>query len=535
MSPETINDGVSSADNSDTSTAANEAETRELRSRGLDPDAARAQLALLAKLGGAHTTEDALDYRGDRIILPERMRGRIDLARDFLRRVQEAEDTPTDFTRTFPYRPWDGARATMRAFRRAFGAALLGKGTAHGFFGSFKVPPQLVDVPVGYGETEQVPWGGVEIPILPGVEFHLGQAHDDEHGLVFRLSVIEAPRKHRFVIEGLFALVEEELRSDSLYRGKAFDGATMPNFLNLAAYDPERIVYSGEAFAQVEANVLAALRYPDVLDAIGAGSKRAVLLSGPFGTGKTSTAYLIAQEAVRSGWTFILARPGVDDLDDVFRTARLYEPCVVFFEDLDRIADPTELSGGHVTRLLDHFDGVTAKGARLLAVLTTNYPERIHKGMVRPGRLDAIIELGAPDGPAITKLVKVTVPDDRLDAKIDWDRVATAMDGYLPAFIREASERAIRYALVQANGDLGKVVIGTDELVRAADGLRPQWRLMQDAPEDGERDNVGAAIRRHVLDAMAVGIAYDSAHGFGNGDVKASGNRAALDELNDLS
>jgi transitional endoplasmic reticulum ATPase len=38
--------------------------------------------------------------------------------------------------------------------------------------------------------------------------------------------------------------------------------------------------------------------------------------------------------------------------------------------------------------------------------MTTNHKDEIHKGMLRPGRLDAIIEIGAMDRPGVEKLAR---------------------------------------------------------------------------------------------------------------------------------
>ncbi|NIS12736.1 MAG: AAA family ATPase, partial [Thermoplasmata archaeon] len=88
---------------------------------------------------------------------------------------------------------------------------------------------------------------------------------------------------------------------------------------------------------------------------------------------------------------FIQCRPGIDNVYDAMKTARLYQPAVVFYEDVDTIAQGDQTQGHvAVTQLLDIFDGLTAKSTKILAILTTNHPEKIHKGMVRPGRLDAV-------------------------------------------------------------------------------------------------------------------------------------------------
>src|SRR5262245_54811598 len=162
--------------------------------------------------------------------------------------------------------------------------------------------------------------------------------------------------------------------------------------------------------------------------------KRAILLEGPYGTGKTLAAYLTAQIAESHGWTFIYCRPSRDDLGQVMGLARLYQPAVVFFEDIDVMAAGGDVDA--VTRLLDMFDGIQAKGTEIVAVLTTNHKERIHKAMVRPGRMDAMVHIGALDRHGIERLIRVTVPEEIL-AVDDYDAVYRSMEGFLPAFAKE--------------------------------------------------------------------------------------------------
>ena len=50
------------------------------------------------------------------------------------------------------------------------------------------------------------------------------------------------------------------------------------------------------------------------------------------------------QVALENGWTFIQARPGVDDLSTVLQTAKLYQPAVVFFASSSTFTSSNESS-----------------------------------------------------------------------------------------------------------------------------------------------------------------------------------------------
>jgi transitional endoplasmic reticulum ATPase len=192
------------------------------------------------------------------------------------------------------------------------------------------------------------------------------------------------------------------------------------------------------------------------------------------------------------------------------QTARLYQPACVFFEDMDVVADPGTAEGDDITRLLDLFDGLTAKSTEIQVILTTNHVEKIHKGMTRPGRLDAIIEIGSLDGAGIEKLIKAVVPHDQLSDNIDWDKVVAAMsdsDGvpdFVPAFVKEAADRTRRYAIARTGGDTSDLELTTDDFVHAATGLRPHLDLMHGAKDMVERDPLSVVVKRDVGQEMEV-------------------------------
>lgn len=445
----------------------------------------KALIERLSELGGTRFKEDGITYEGTRLVIPEGRSARWAIKE--LENHEEQMETVTAFQRRFRFRPWDGALAVTKALKELTGSTGIGRGT-QSFFGS--TPPSMIQISTGPNTQESVPWGNIEVGLFNGM-MRLHAYSDEEFGPLFGI-VIEAPRKFRGAVEGFFKLVQHYLENESLYRGKAFDGRDEPEFLDLTGINRDEVVYSDEVTGQLDANVWSMLRYTDAMRQARVPLKRAVLLHGPYGTGKTLAAFLTAQEAVANDWTFIYCRPARDDLATVMATARLYQPSVVFFEDVDVIAAGSEDDG--VTKLLDTFDGITAKGTEILAVLTTNHPERIHKGMVRPGRLDAVIEIANLDHNGVKRLIRSLVPAEKIE-NVDLDAAASAFDGFLPAFAKEAIDRAKRYAIART-GELGN--LATEDFVHAAEGLRPQLEMMESAGEGEKAITLDAAIERSI-------------------------------------
>ena len=301
-----------------------------------------------------------------------------------------------------------------------------------------------------------------------------------EYGVLFHVSV-NTQRKYRSHVMGLFAAIENELQQHSIYKAKAIDGREDPEFLDLRSLDESKIIFADDVIEQLDAHVWSLIEDTERQEKMGLPMKRAVLLEGPFGTGKSSALWMTAKKAMEHGWTFVMCRPGRDSLTEVMETARLYQPAVVVFEDVDTISQNGDPEA--VTKLLDLFDGINAKGTKLLAMMTTNNVDDIHKGMIRPGRLDSIIRIAELDRSGVERMVNSVVKPEMLDEHVDYGRVYEAMEGFLPAFIKESIERAVRHALVRTKGetDISHIKLDTEDFILAANGLRPQLDLMNNA------------------------------------------------------
>jgi transitional endoplasmic reticulum ATPase len=464
----------------------------------------------LSELGGQMVTEEDIQ-RGPVFQIPTGMT--LGQAAKFLTLKEAEGKEEVTLERSFNYRFKDGAVAVSRALNRFFGTFTHLQ--TMGFWGPN--PPAFAEVEVEFGRKEQVAIGAVGCPAIPDTTLHLGETRDPELGSVFHITVVTR-RQHKAAVEALLGLIEQQLREASIYKGKAVDAEF--NFLDLSKVDASKVVYAEDTYADIEASIFTPIQHPAVLRRAGVQLKSSVLLAGTFGVGKTILAYLTGQRCQRKGVTFIQVRPNRDSIEDAIRAAAMHSPSVVFFEDLDTIANSAQAEVDHISGLLELFDGVRAKGREVMAILTTNHPELIHKGMIRPGRLDAVIHIGAPDKAGIIKLCKTLLPaglvaDDITEA--EWDAVGEAMEDYLPAFVHEACKRTLRHATARAAKDLGywdgegelteaeleaqdeqilaAIRISGEDIRRAGVSLRAQYDLMLGAKTHPERDKLSEAFR----------------------------------------
>lgn len=130
---------------------------------------------------------------------------------------------------------------------------------------------------------------------------------------------------------------------------------------------------------------------------LGIPWRRGYLLHGPPGTGKTSFAYALAGELHLKLCALSLTNPKLNDqtISDLLqktppRSLILIEDIDAFFVARDKQDARIEVS---FSGLLNALDGVSAQEGRIV-FLTTNHLDRLDKALIRPGRVDVVVELG---------------------------------------------------------------------------------------------------------------------------------------------
>lgn len=442
----------------------------------------------LAQEAGFAVQDDAVTREGTKFIIPETMT--IKDARHFLHQYEESQEAYNGFDRTFKALPNDGKAAMVRALKRITASSGIGM-TIRGFFGD--TPPLNETIDVNYGETMQIPTGRVGVPIF-GKEawIHPGTNIDADLGEVFHLTVY-APKKEETRVNVLFWVIEEELKTGSIYQGKAINAKPVPEFLDMSGVDLNKIVYSEGLERDIQSLVWSFVERREELKEKGIPFKRAITFYGDYGTGKSETMHGTAKKCIENGVTFIQCRAGKDNLEHAMRMARMLQPAVVAFEDVDVVADASSHQNT-ITRLLDLFDGMDAKHNDVMVLLTTNHISKLHKGMLRPGRIDALIKLGLLDADGIRRLSEIRLGEDSI-GEVDWQAVYEAMHGYQPAFVNEALKRVELYRINGKKFD-------TKDFVTAAENLRPQFEQMSGAGEGSGPDRFEGLIEKVVRDAV---------------------------------
>jgi len=202
------------------------------------------------------------------------------------------------------------------------------------------------------------------------------------------------------------------------------------------------------------------LKTPEKFKRLGIRMPKGIFLYGPPGCGKTMLAKAVAKE---SNANFIsikgpeLLSKWVGESEKavrkIFKKARQVSPSIVFFDEIDAITARrgtevgTKVEERIVDQLLTELDGLEELG-NVIVIGATNRPDIVDTAMLRPGRFDLMINVGAPDDAARLSILKAHTKNMPLDKNVDLKKIALETDYYsgadLEGLCREAGMIALR-------------------------------------------------------------------------------------------
>ena len=255
------------------------------------------------------------------------------------------------------------------------------------------------------------------------------------------------------------------------------------------------------------------LKEPEKFQALGAKIPRGVLLYGPPGTGKTLVAKAVAGEAgvpffAISGSDFVemFVGVGASRVRDLFEQAKQAAPAIIFVDEIDAVGRHrgAGIGGGNdereqtLNQLLVEMDGFDSK-TNVILIAATNRPDILDPALLRPGRFDRQIGVGAPDLLGREQILKVHSKGKPIAADVDMASVARRTPGFTGADLANVLNEA---ALLTARQDEKEITAATlDEAIdRVIGGPQKKSRLMQDR----ERLNTAYHEAGHALVAASL-------------------------------
>ncbi len=258
------------------------------------------------------------------------------------------------------------------------------------------------------------------------------------------------------------------------------------------------------------------LKNPQKYNRVGARIPKGVLLVGPPGTGKTLMAKAVAGEAgvpffSISGSDFVemFVGVGASRVRDLFEEGKRHRPCIIFIDEIDAVARRrgTGMGGGHdereqtLNQLLVEMDGFGVNEG-IIVMAATNRVDILDPAILRPGRFDRRVMVGAPDVKGREEILRVHSRGKPRGDDVDLAQIAQTTAGFTGAELENLlNEAAINAAkekrayLTQSDIQKAfiKVGIGTEKRSRVISREEKRITAYHEA---------GHAILFHILDHM---------------------------------
>lgn len=203
------------------------------------------------------------------------------------------------------------------------------------------------------------------------------------------------------------------------------------------------------------------VEHPEMFEKFGMQPSKGVLFYGPPGCGKTLLAKAVANECQANfisvkGPELLTMWFGESEANvrEVFDKARGAAPCILFFDELDSIAQARGSSQGDaggagdrvMNQMLTEMDGMGQK-KQVFVIGATNRPDIIDTALMRPGRLDQLIYIPMPDLDSRKSILRAVLRKSPVSKDVDLDFLADKTDKFTGADLTEICQRAAKLAI----------------------------------------------------------------------------------------
>jgi len=202
------------------------------------------------------------------------------------------------------------------------------------------------------------------------------------------------------------------------------------------------------------------LKYPESFIRLGIKPPKGILLYGPPGTGKTLLAKAVAKESEANfiqvkGPSLLSMWVGKSEegVRKIFERARQVSPCIIFFDEIDSLAGKRGMEQGQkvtervLNQILSEMDGIEDL-SNVIVIGATNRPDMLDSALLRPGRFDRILLVGAPSKEGRENILNIHTKNMPLAKDVNKHKIVEMTEGYVGAdiesLVREAAMLALR-------------------------------------------------------------------------------------------
>jgi len=243
---------------------------------------------------------------------------------------------------------------------------------------------------------------------------------------------------------------------------------------------------------QIVRGFATALTDPELYKRWGITPPKGMLIYGPPGTGKSMLARALATEAGAVFFHLKLMNltskfgPNTGEvIQEILGVAKEQGKSVVFLDEADTLSLEHLLPAGQAREasarlgatLCEKLDGLEPF-SRLVVVAATHRTDSVDPSLVRPGRLDRLVEVPLPDGPAQQQILSLArakaeqAAGRRLVADLDYGSLLPPMGGMSGSEIAEVLRRALEQKVQAARQGRDDSLVTTQDLLQQIDVYR---------------------------------------------------------------
>ncbi len=271
-----------------------------------------------------------------------------------------------------------------------------------------------------------------------------------------------------------------------------------------------------EAAEKLKEGVELPLKNPHAFERLGIRPAKGFLLYGPPGTGKTLLAKAVAKEAeanfISMKSSDLLSKwygESEQQISRMFARARQVAPCVIFIDEIDSLvpargseANEPQVTARVVNTILAEMDGMEELNS-IVVIGATNRPGLVDPALLRPGRFDELVYVGAPDLGGRLHILKIHTRNMPLADDVDLARLATQTERFTGADLGDVVRRAGLIAIRQ-RGEDAKTVTAADFDAALADSRATVTEAME-----AEYLKMKGELKKRAMEVRPIGFIHE--------------------------
>ncbi|MEK7204350.1 MAG: ATP-binding protein, partial [candidate division NC10 bacterium] len=253
-----------------------------------------------------------------------------------------------------------------------------------------------------------------------------------------------------------------------------------------------------ERAKQQIAGLVFALKSPDLHKKWGTQPPNGVLLYGPPGTGKSLLAKALAREAEAIFFhvrvTNVVTKwygESWEVLQEVFAQVKDSGRCILFLDEIDDLvfdrAAPEELRAASrrlINSIGEQLDDIGRSGD-ILAVASTNRPDAVDPTLIRPGRIDRLIEVPLPESDEKREILQIhlrraeAIAGRPLFGDLDLDAILARTVKMSGADLAEIVQKVLEGKVQQEGAGIQPGPVTTEDMQRIIEEYRKTKEVIE--------------------------------------------------------